>query len=171
MIETGILTENDRVELLDGWILEVSPIGPPHATCVALVVAGLREALSTGWHVWQQSPITLRMSEPEPDILIARGHIRDYVTRHPSGSDIALVVEVADSSLEFDRNLKRLLYAAAGIPEYWIVNLIDRKLETYRNPLAGGDYQRPEVVDEDGTVPFSIEGKIIGMLKVAEILP
>ena len=171
MIETGILTENDRVELLDGWILEMSPIGPPHVTCVALVAAALQEILPTGWHLRLQAPVTLRTSEPEPDIAVVSGNIRDYITRHPSGSDIALLVEVADSSLEFDRNSKRPQYAAAGIPEYWVVNFNDRQLEVLRGLAAGGASANPEILDESGSVALTIAGIIAGTIRVSDLLP
>jgi Uma2 family endonuclease len=171
MIETGILTENDRVELLDGWILEMSPIGPPHATCVALVAEVLQSILPAGWHLRLQAPITLSTSEPEPDITIVRGNIRDYVTRHPSGSDIGLIVEVSDSSLEYDRNSKRTQYAAAGIAEYWIVNFNDRQLEVFRDPTPAGEYRNPSIVYESGSVQLSLAGKSAGTLRIADMLP
>ncbi len=171
MIETGILTENDRVELLDGWILEMSPIGPPHATCVALVAAALQEIVPTGWHIRLQSPITLKTSEPEPDIAVVRGNIREYRTRHPAGEEIALLVEVADSSLDFDRNAKRPQYAAAGILEYWIVNFNDRQLEVYRHSEAGEDYLSPVVLDDASSVPLMLGGTIVGSVRVADVLP
>ncbi|MGD9633565.1 MAG: Uma2 family endonuclease [Pirellulales bacterium] len=171
MIETGILTENDRVELLDGWILEMSPIGPPHATCVALVAETLQAVLPSGWHIRLQSPITLQTSEPEPDITVVQGNIRDHVTHHPTGAEIALIVEVADSLPDYDRNSKRPHYAAAGIPEYWIVNFNDRQLEVYRGPVAGGDYLRPNVLDESSAVQLSLAGRVVGALRVADMLP
>jgi Uma2 family endonuclease len=149
----------------------MSPIGPPHVTCVALVAAALQEILPVGWHLRLQSPITLSTSEPEPDIAVVRGSIRDFVTRHPSGPDISLLVEVADSSLEFDRNLKRPQYAAAGIPDYWIVNFNDRQLEVYRSSAAGGDYMSPVVLDDSRSVALTIAGKVAGKLRVADLLP
>jgi Uma2 family endonuclease len=171
MIETGILAENDRVELLDGWILEKSPVGPPHATCVSLIVDALQQKLPSGWLIRAQSPITLAAGEPEPDVTVVQGSIRDYRDRHPSGPDIGLLVEVADSSLQFDRLQKRPQYAAAGIPEYWIVNLVDRCLEVYSEPITNGDYQRRHVVDASGSVEVQLAGRSVGQIAVVDLLP
>jgi Uma2 family endonuclease len=171
MIETGILAENDRVELLDGWILEKSPVGPPHATCVSLIVDALQQKLPSGWLIRAQSPITLAAGEPEPDVTVVQGSIRDYRDRHPSGPDIGLLVEVADSSLQFDRLQKRPQYAAAAIPEYWIINLIDRCLEVYADPAPDGDYQRRQVVDASGSVEVQLAGRCVGQISVVDLLP
>jgi Uma2 family endonuclease len=171
MIETGILTEYDHVELLDGWILKMSPIGPPHATAVNLVIAALQNVLPAGWFVRAQSPVTLESSEPEPDITVVGGGIRDYLSHHPYPADIDLLVEVADSTLEFDRLQKRLCYAAAGIAEYWILNLIDRRLEVFRDPGPGGEYKMTKVIDANGSVDLVIRGKLIASLRVADFLP
>jgi Uma2 family endonuclease len=171
MIETGILTENDHVELLDGWILEMSPIGPPHATCVSLILDALQQKLPSGWLIRAQSPITLAAGEPEPDVTVVRGSIRDYRDRHPGGPDIGLVIEVADSSLQFDRLQKRPQYAAAAIPEYWIINLIDRCLEVYADPVTDGDYQRRHVVDASGSVEVQLAGRSVGQIAVVDLLP
>lgn len=170
MIEANIIGENDRVELVDGWIVEMSPIGPPHMTCVSLLAAALQERLPRGWTVRVQGPVTLANSEPEPDIAIVRGSIRDYVRRHPSGDDIGLVIEVADTSLPFDRQEKLLQYAAASIREYWIVNLIDRCVETYWKP-SGGAYGEHDVVSTDGRLKLNLPGSETVTFSVAEILP
>jgi Uma2 family endonuclease len=171
MIEAGILGENDRVELLDGWILEMSPIGPPHSTCVSLICSALQERLPSGFVIRAQSPITLENGEPEPDVTVARGNIRDYRDHHPTGPEIALVVEVADTSLEFDRVQKKRQYALAGIPEYWIVNLIDRQLEAFRDPSAIGDYHNRQLIDSDGRIEFLINGACSQQMAVADLLP
>jgi Uma2 family endonuclease len=174
MIETGILGENDRVELLDGWIIEKSPIGPPHMTCVRLIVAILQEQLPAGWHARMQGPITLATSEPEPDITVVRGAIRDYRDRHSGAGDVGLLIEVADASLQFDRVQKRVQYAIAGIAQYWIVNLVDRCVELHRGPARGDrgiDYQDRQIVKADGTVELILDGQHVGSIVVADILP
>ncbi len=170
MIEANIIGENDRVELVNGWIVEMSPIGPPHMTCVSLLAAILQERLPRGWTSRVQGPVTLSNSEPEPDIAIVRGSIRDYVKRYPSGADIGLVIEVTDTSLELDRQQKLPQYAAAGILEYWIVNLIDRCVETYRNP-TGSVYREPDVVSAGGRLKLNLPGSEAATFSVAEILP
>src|SRR5690349_16733002 len=91
MIAAGIFGENDRVELVDGWIIEMSPIGPQHATCVGLILAALQERLPAGWIVRVQDPVALETGEPEPDLAVVRGRMRDYRARHPSEADIAMI--------------------------------------------------------------------------------
>ena len=174
MIESAILTENDRVQLIDGWIVEMPPIGPEDSTSSSLAGATVQSCLPPGWIVRLQGPITLTNSEPEPDVVVVRGTLRDYSKRHPGSRDVALVIEVADSSLNFDRVQKIGEYAKAGIPEYWIVNLVDRQLEVHRDPqttASGAEYRFREVVDAAGTVYLTIDGQQVAQLKVADLLP
>ncbi|MBW3595989.1 MAG: Uma2 family endonuclease [Planctomycetes bacterium] len=133
--ETGILTEDDAVELLEGFIAPKMIRTPQHDAVVGLVEQALRKRLPPGWSPRVQSAITTATSEPEPDVAIVRGEPRDYLRRHPSGADIALIVEVADSSLDRDRT-KAAIYAAAGAPAYWIVNLVDECVEAHAQPNA-----------------------------------
>ena len=170
MIESGILLEDDRVELLDGWILEMSPIGPPHEVCVSLILAALQQILPRAWFVRVQAPITLATGEPQPDLAVVRGKARDYLSHHPGPPDIALLIEIADSSLQFDRLQKRRQYAIAGIPEYWIVNLVNRCLEVCRDP-AGGDYGIREIIDAVGSIELAIDGTVVSRFEVADLLP
>jgi Uma2 family endonuclease len=136
LVDAGIFGPDDRVELLDGLLVAREPQGGPHATAVGLVAAALDKAFGRGFHIRQEKPIALdKRSEPEPDLAVVPGGLRDYVFAHPSRP--VLVVEVADSSLALDRLRKGGLYARAGIIEYWIVNLIDEVLEVYREPVAG----------------------------------
>jgi Uma2 family endonuclease len=174
MIQSGILTENDHVQLVAGWIVEMPPIGPGHCTSTALIGTAIDSALPAGWIVRHQDPITLPSGEPEPDVVVARGSVRDYSKRHPGPSDIALVVEVADATLHFDRVEKAKEYAAAGILEYWIVNLVDRQIEVHRHPQAattGPEYRFREVFPSSTTIRLEIEGSLIGDFQVAELLP
>jgi Uma2 family endonuclease len=174
MIQSGILAENDLVQLVDGWIIEIPPIGPEHSTSTALVGAAIDSVLPAGWIVRRQDPITLASGEPEPDIVVARGNIRDYSTRHPGPAGIALVVEVADATLKFDRMEKASEYAAAGIPEYWIVNLVDRQIEVHRHPqvaTTGPEYRFREVFPSSAKIRLEIESNLIGDFQVAELLP
>jgi Uma2 family endonuclease len=174
MIESGILTEDDRVQLIDGWIIEMPPIGPEHCTSTSLVGMAIDASLPAGWIVRRQDPITLATGEPEPDVVIARGSVRDYSTRHPGPPDIALVVEVADATLNFDRVEKAKEYAAAGIAEYWIVNLVDRQIEVHRHPQSattGPEYQFREVLPSSAKIKLEVEGNLIGEYRVADLLP
>ena len=169
MIERGELTEDDRVELLDGEIVPKMPRNDPHLLTVEESYEQLRELAPHGWYVRQEYPITLSTSEPEPDVAVVRGSRRDYGARKPGPADVALVVEVADSSLRRDRR-KRTIYAAAGLPEYWIVNLTDRVLERYTGP-AGDRYTVERFFRLGEAVPVTIDGTVVGTIPVAELLP
>ncbi|MEO0732347.1 MAG: Uma2 family endonuclease [Bacteroidota bacterium] len=130
MIDIGILGDEDRVELLDGKIIEMSPIGPFHAACVSKLAKFFFRHIANDYSCRQEQPITITVgSEPEPDFIVATYRKDEYATGHPHPQDIHLLIEVADKTLERDRTAKAIIYARAGIPEYWIVNLIDRQLE------------------------------------------
>jgi Uma2 family endonuclease len=129
--------EGRRAMLIDGVILEEGPMNPPHAITLELVGEALRTAFGAGWRFRSQSPLVLGQDlDPEPDFAVIAGTPRGS-SGHPTSAD--LVVEVADSSLAFDTNEKRRLYAAAGIREYWVVDVSGRRLLVYRDPQAG-DY-------------------------------
>ncbi|HET8577204.1 MAG TPA: Uma2 family endonuclease [Methylomirabilota bacterium] len=120
--------------MVGGELLVREPQGGPHATVIGLADDVLRAAFGPGWVVRIQAPIALDdESEPEPDVAVVHGNRRDFVAGHPSRT--ALIVEVAESSLAFDREHKGSLYARARVPDYWIVNLVDRVLEVYREPV------------------------------------
>ena len=133
LVDRGVFEPGDRVELIDGLLLVSEPQSSLHYTAILLVQQALARAFGEGWSVRTQAPIALDdASEPEPDVAVVRGGIRDFAVSHPV--DPVLVVEVSVSSLAFDREHKASLYARAGRPEYWIVNLIDRVLEVRRQP-------------------------------------
>ena len=134
LIDVGIFGPEDRVELLDGLLVAGEPPGRRHATVVGLVRAALEKAFGRSHHVREEKPIALdEQSEPEPDVVVVPGRLRDYLDAHPSKP--VLVVEVAETSLALDRLRKGRLYARAGIADYWVVNLIDEVLEVYRKPV------------------------------------
>ncbi len=135
MIAAGIIPEDARIELILGQMFDMAAKGTRHTFSTTRLVRELTRLIEQGAIVRCQEPITLpNNSEPEPDITIARLRDDNYLDSHPSPSDLMLVIEVADSSLDFDKNIKANLYAAAGIQEYWIVNLLDDRLEVYRQP-------------------------------------
>jgi Uma2 family endonuclease len=137
LIDHGLLDEDDPIELLDGLLLVEEPQHSPHRTAVLLVAKALERAFGDGWFVQTQSPIVLgQRSEPEPDVCVVRGAPRDYVAAHPRRP--ALIVEVAQSGLRVARGRKAAAYARAHIADYWIVNLVDRGLEVYREPARPG---------------------------------
>jgi Uma2 family endonuclease len=133
MIDAGIFAPGERVELIDGEIIEMSPQKSPHSTAISLTAESLRVAFGAGHHVRVQMPLALDPhSEPEPDVAVVLGSPRDYRDAHPASA--LLVVEVTDSTLAYDRDQKGSLYARAGIVDYWVLNLADRGLEVYRDP-------------------------------------
>lgn len=176
MINGGILGENDRIELLEGGILHMSPKGPRHVFTVQELSARLAPLLPADWHLRVQDPLTLAESEPEPGLVIVRGSRRDYAARHPGAGEVGLVIEVADASLELDRSVKQRIYAAAGIPVYWLVNLRACNVEVFSQPqLPSGhnppSYQAHCIIDAQGAVAFELAGQHLGQIRVADLLP
>jgi Uma2 family endonuclease len=152
MMESGIIREGEKVELILGQIFTMAAKGTRHTVATSRLLKNLLMLIGEQAIVRCQDPISLpNHSEPEPDIVIARLRSDDYVNSHPAPADIILVIEVADSTIRFDRDTKAPLYAAAGIREYWIVNLIDNRLEIYRQP-EGSIYASIEII----TPPRSI---------------
>lgn len=141
MGETGILTEDDRVELVEGEIIEMSPIGERHAARVDALAELFHEQLQRRAIVRVQNPIQLgSFSEPQPDVVLLKRRDDFYRRAHPTADDVLLVVEVSDTTIEYDRQIKVPLYARAGIAEVWIVNLVDEQIEIYARP-ANDAYQ------------------------------
>ena len=138
LIRDGYFDDRERIELLEGWIVPKMTKNPAHDVAIDLGQEVLRGVVPGGWRVRGQSAVTTKDSEPEPDLAVVRGQVRDYRDRHPGPGDMALVVEVADSSLSRDRGLKLRIYAKAGVPVYWIVNLVDGLVEVYTEPDEGG---------------------------------
>jgi Uma2 family endonuclease len=172
--ELGILPEDEPVELIDGHLIVAEPKGRPHVTAVALTADALRRAFGAGWYVFQQDPIALDDdSEPEPDVAVVPGGPLDYLADHPAGP--VLVVEVAETSLGFDRRYKGSAYARGGLPDYWVVNLLDWQVEVYRRPAPdanaalGWNYLDRAVLTPGATIVPLARPDVT--LAVAEILP
>lgn len=173
MLEKGIFVSGDRVELLEGWIIEKMTQKPPHAVAVELTRDALRAILPADWHVRDQKPMTTDESEPEPDLAVVRGTVRSFTRRHPTTGEVALVVEVADTTLENDRDRKGRIYARAGIPVYWIINLKEDIVEVYTQPKRG---RTPEYRDRTDytlkdTISVVLNGKEVGSVTVRDLLP
>jgi Uma2 family endonuclease len=174
LIELGILHEDEPIELLGGQLVVAEPKSSPHATAVRLTAKALRLAFGEGWVVLVQDPIALDdESEPEPDLAVVAGDERDYRDAHPERA--AVVVEVAFSSLAFDRRHKGSLYARAGVTDYWIVNLVERAVEVRRGPVAepsadfGAAYQDIAIAQPGMTVaPLA---KPEARVRVDDLLP
>lgn len=170
LIEIGILKEEDRVELLDGWITPKMTINPPHAAILSLAQDAVSARLAgLAWRTRTQSPIALATSQPEPDLTVVIGPLLRYLVRHPDPADIAFVVEVADSSLDYDRDTKGPLYADAGIPIYWIVNLVDWTVEVYTQPTPSG-YTHRQVYQRGDLVPLVLGGQAVAQVPVVELI-
>jgi Uma2 family endonuclease len=174
LVEAGIFGPDDRVELLDGLLVAREPQGHRHATAVGLVRVALEKAFGRGFHVREEKPIALDdQSEPEPDLAVVPGGLRDYRAGHPARP--VLVVEVADSSLALDRLRKGALYARAGVADYWVVNLVDEVLEIYREPTevspGRGDwkYGMVRVLRRNATVTPRAAPR--ARIRVAALLP
>ncbi len=174
MVRTGIIDEDDPVELLDGWIVQKMTKSPLHRTVTGLLREILQRVMPAGWFVDSQDPVTLSASEPEPDAVLVRGNRRDYLDRHPGPGDVAVVAEVSDSGLTRDRVFKKSIYAAAGIAVYWVVNLVDRRIEVYSgctNSGSGADYARCDCYAVGDRVPLIVDGQIVAEIAVRDILP
>jgi len=134
LIALGILTEDDNLELLDGYLVHKMTRNPPHDAAIQKGNRRFLRVLPAGWDLRVQSAVTLTESEPEPDFVIVRGDENTYLTRHPTTADIGLVVEVSDSTLVGDRDDKGRIYAKEGIGCYWIINVNDQQIEVYTSP-------------------------------------
>ena len=138
MGETGVFAPDARVELIEGEIIEMSPIGSPHAACVDVAASLLHEKLQRTAIIRVQNPIVLDdFSEPQPDISVLKLQSGSYRGAHPRPQNVLLVIEVSDTTLRFDRQVKVPLYARAGIPEVLIINLIDEQIEAHAQPVKG----------------------------------
>ncbi len=168
MSEAGILSETDRVELIEGEIIKMSPIGKYHAACVKRFNSILNRRVSDYAIVSVQDPIRLDdYSEPEPDIALLEPRDDFYAQELPSVEDVLLVVEVADTSVEYDRNVKLPLYAKAGIPETWLANIREDRIEAYTEP-ANGVYQKVRLINRGEAISPEALSSLV--LTVEEIL-
>lgn len=174
MIETGILTSQDKVELLENYVVLKLPRNPPHDGTIDLVKAALPAPLPSGWMLRIQQTVVLSDSQPEPDFALVRGNPRSYLSRHPAPPDVGLLVEVADSSLLRDQRDKTRIYARGGIVCYWIVNLVDRRIEVFSQPTGPADvpaYNSFQIYQPGDDVPLVLDGVAVGSVPAAELLP
>ncbi|HXG86314.1 MAG TPA: Uma2 family endonuclease [Pyrinomonadaceae bacterium] len=171
MAELGFF-DGKKVELIEGEIIEISPMKSLHATAVRLVVDVMRNIFAEGYVVDSQLPMNFsKLSEPEPDIAVVKGEIKDFAQTHPTTA--ALVVEVSDSTLRYDQTKKAALYAKNKIQEFWILNLKNRCLEVYRRPVKdkklGFIYTEIQIVTETNRIaPLAAPD---AKIKVADLLP
>lgn len=169
--ELGILTEDDNVELLEGWIVPKMIRNRRHQMVLSVIDRMLIPCLPPNWYTEVQTSLTAGVSEPEPDLAILRGKPTDYRTSHPGRGDVAIVIEVADSSLSRDRRKARI-YSQGGIPFYWIANLVDDCIEVYSNPHSeSAKYQDVSRVEMAASIDLIIDGKTLSSFPVVDLLP
>lgn len=174
LIELGVLTENDPVELIDGCLVEKMPHDPVHDGTIQLVSRAVLRLAPPGWCGRIQSSATLPPSEPEPDFVLARGDERSYLRRHPGPGDIGLVAEVSNSSLEYDREDKTRVYARAGLPTYWVINVVDNQVEVHERPsgpVPDPRYAAVTTYKPGDAVPLVLDGVAVGSIPVNDLLP
>ena len=161
MVGSGLFPWIERTELLEGWIVLKMTKNPPHEVACALVQQAIGLILPDAFHGRGQSAITLDGSEPEPDFAVVRGGIRDYLGRHPGPGEVLIVVEVSESSLHDDRKIKGRIYARSGIPQYWLVNLVDQIIEVRTDPTgptARPRYRHQTDYGAGGLIPLLLDG-------------
>lgn len=164
MGETGILAPDARVELIEGEIIDIPPIGSPHAGTVTYLGHSLNLACGTQAIVSMQNPVFLDLhSEPQPDIALLRPRPDFYRSAHPTSADVFLIVEVADTSLAYDTQIKLPLYARHGVPEVWLVDLPNRRLLIHRTPTATGFQDVQTVTDLSAVTPLLLLGVTVNL--------
>lgn len=170
MVASGAFTAKDRFHLINGFLVAKMTQNDPHSTADELCGEALFRVIPAGWHVRASKPVRLPPdSKPEPDRCVVRGAIRDYSNRSPGSADVGLIVEVSDSSLVEDRKVAQV-YAASGIPMYWILNLVERQVEVSTDPSPVG-YQLRRFYIDGQDVPVVLDGVEVGRINVADLLP
>ena len=173
MIASGALTSEDKVELLENYVVLKMPHNPPHDSTIQRMLRPLLKSLPRGWDLRVQSAITLSNSEPEPDFAVVRGSSAEYESHHPFAADVGRVIEVADTSLARDRHDKGRIYANASIPNYWVVNLLDRRIEVYSQPTGAevtAEYTASQFYHAGEVVPLVLDGYSVTVVPVTELL-
>jgi Uma2 family endonuclease len=174
LTELGLLTEDDNLELIEGYLVHKMARNPPHDGTLQEVGAAISAAVPAGWIVRDQKALTLPDSVPEPDLAVVRRDPGRYMTRHPNSSDAGLIVEVADSTVDSDRIDKGRIYARANIPTYWIINIPDRQIEVYTSPsgpTAAPAYASRQDFKPGQDLPLVLDGAVVAHLPVAALLP
>jgi Uma2 family endonuclease len=174
LIQAGIIDKDDRIELLDGWIMPRAIPSPRHVVASELTNDALRKIDPAGWCFCTRPPIELAASMPEPDIGVFRGEPERYLEWWPRGKDVGLIVEVADESLSRDQGIKKNIYAQAGIPCYWLINLIDQRIEVYTDPAGSGeaaDYRERHDYLPTDEIPLVLDGQQVAAIAVRNLLP
>jgi Uma2 family endonuclease len=170
LVESGVLGDQP-IELIDGLLVKKTGKKPPHVLACEASRDELLHLVPRGWRVAIETPVRIPdFDEPEPDLTIVRGTRDMYEDRHPGPADVGLLIEVSDTTLDFERGVKALAYARGGVSVYWIVNLVDRQVEIYTQPGPDG-FQQRQIVPADGHVRLVLDGHELGQIAVFAILP
>ena len=170
MIELDVFSDDDKVELLEGYLVTKMPRNPPHENAIQRINRTLSRIAPEEWRLRCQSSIACSDSQPEPDFAIVRGDDNTFALRHPAPAEVGLAIEVSDSSLTRDRIDKSRIYARAGIVEYWIVNVVDRQIEVHTLPVGEG-YTNVQNYAAGQSLPLTLDGVVVAMLSVDALLP
>jgi Uma2 family endonuclease len=172
IIASGALEDPSRVELIDGYMVDKMGKNADHRYTTKEVLKALDSRLPPGWTSQKEEPVRIpEFDEPEPDVAIIRGSDADYRGRIPTADDVAMLVEVSETTLRQDRGKKRTAYAKARIPVYWIVNLVNRQVEVYTRPTKEGRYRLRKDYKPGQQVPVVIAGQQLPPIPVDTILP
>ncbi len=173
MIEAGVFGDGEPIELLEGYVVQKMSRGKPHDFAVQALTKRLVRLLPSGWDVRVQCAITLAESEPEPDFAIVRGDESAYRDHHPGPSEIGTLIEISSSSLIIDRGDKARIYARAGIPVYWVVNVVEKVVEVFTRPsglIEAPAYEVREEYPVGTAIPVILSGQTVGTIAVADVM-
>lgn len=175
MIAAGVFNEKDPVFLWKGMLVEKMSKGRPHIVALTQLYLLMTRIVPVGWHVEQEQPLILSDdTEPEPDLKVVRGALKDYPDHPPSARDVPLVIEVADSSLAVDSKETLITYASESVPVYWLVNIPKARIEVYSNPTGPTtrpSYTQLQSYGFEHEVPVVLDGREVGRIAVRDILP
>jgi len=174
MVRHGVFDDDDKVELLEGYVVNKMSRNPPHDSALQKIQRALYRLLPTEWDLRQQSAVQLADSVPEPDVAVVRGGPDDYADRHPTAAEVGLLIEVAESSLDRDVEDKARIYARAGVPAYWVVDVVNRRVVAFAEPSGPGDspaFARACEYRPGEAVLLVLDGASVGELAVDDLPP
>jgi len=171
IVQSGALGKQDRLQLIDGLICRIEPPDRSYPLAAKQAMLALLRVVPPGWHVASERPLVAsQWSKPEPDLSVVKGQARDYLQRNITPGDVALVVKIAQTHLDLDRTVMARVYAASGIPAYWVLNVAAERIEVYSNPAAD-HYQAHNDYVFGQEVPLVIQGTNAGSIPVTDVLP
>jgi hypothetical protein len=174
MIDAGVFLSGPKLELIEGVLVQKMTQNPPHSFCLGEVEDALKALVPSTWHLRVQCPLALDDSRPEPDLVVIPFSRRELGVRHPRGEEVALVVEIAETSLEYDRTVKSRLYAGAGVRVYLLLNIPERVVELYTEPDGSGEtahYRALRTYGEDEPFALCLAGLTLPEIRPSQLLP